>query len=243
MISSRQNPLIKRIKSLSDKKNRDRSGQFVVDGLKSVKEAISCGFKVETLVFTEKGYSLFGKTELPFEIVTDDVFSVISEEKTPQGVLAVCEKKENAIKSPEGNCILLDDVKDPSNVGAIIRTAAATDFTDVYLIGSADPFSSKCVRASMGGIFKVRIYSGKREEILSAIDKPILIADMKGENVFTADLGGEYCLAIGNEGHGVSEEVKKAGSVTVSIPMQNRVESLNAAVSAGILMYALIKKS
>ena len=91
----------------------------------------------------------------------------------------------------------------------------------------------------MGGIFRVKTHFGSLEEILSVIDKPIVVADMGGENVFTADLKGKFCLAIGNEGHGVSQEVKTAGKITVAIPMENGVESLNAAVSAGIIMYAL----
>ena len=104
---------------------------------------------------------------------------------------------------------------------------------------SADPYSPKSVRASMSGVFRVEIISAKREELLKVITKPMLIADMDGQNLFETKIQGDYCLVIGNEGNGVSNLVRKSASLFVSIPMQNGVESLNASVSAGIIMYHL----
>ena len=93
----------------------------------------------------------------------------------------------------------------------------------------------------MGGVFRAKIYTCTKQQALDGIKLPIVVADMKGENVFENTLKGDFCLVIGNEGHGVSQEVKSRASHTVSIPMQNGMESLNASVSAGILMYALKK--
>jgi tRNA G18 (ribose-2'-O)-methylase SpoU len=91
----------------------------------------------------------------------------------------------------------------------------------------------------MSGIFKVKVYTGEREELLDKIDMPIVVADMGGEDAFSASILSPFCLVIGNEGRGVSETLRKKANYTVKIPMQNGMESLNAAVSAGILMYAL----
>lgn len=239
MITSRSNPLIKLVKSLADKSARDENRLFVAEGVKSVREAEASGFGINKLVGTEKGFSLFGETPAEKVLVSDDVYKTISGEVSPQGVLALVYKPDCKILPPTGDCLFLDEVKDPSNVGAIIRTAAAAGINVVYLADSADAFNPKAVRASMGGIYKVALHSGAREEIIPVIDKPFVIADMGGKNVFTREKRGGFCLVIGNEGRGVSERMKSLATETVSIPMQNGMESLNAAVSAGILMYAL----
>jgi tRNA G18 (ribose-2'-O)-methylase SpoU len=167
----------------------------------------------------------------------------VSEEKCPQGVLAVVNKPNKDLVSPNGKCLLLDGVSDPSNVGAILRTAAAAGYNEVYMTDdSADAYSNKAVRASMTGVLRVNVMRAPRERLLEVINVPLWIADMNGESVFTAKPNGDFCLVIGNEGNGVSRQVKDKASFTVSIPMDNGVESLNAAVSAGILMYNLKNK-
>ena len=239
MITSKQNALIKEIRSLSDKKNRDELGQYIVEGIKPVLEALSLGEKVCVIVCTEKGEkSLPNNVERT--LVSDEVFKSISEEKTPQGVLGVFYKPQNRLEKASGSVLLLDGVSDPSNVGAIIRTAAASGYQTIYLTeNSADAYSQKAVRASMSGIFRVRVIRADIEDILSVIDQKIVVADMGGKNVFENKIEGDFCLVIGNEGRGVSQRLKDLAKEIVSIPMLNGVESLNAAVSAGILMYNL----
>ena len=136
-------------------------------------------------------------------------------------------------------CLFLDGVSDPANVGAIIRTAVASNYTEIYAYSSADPYSPKAVRASMSGIFKVKIYTGERKELLDKIDMPIVVADMGGEDVFKFNSPQNFCLVIGNEAHGVSKQVRDIADYCVKIPMEQEMESLNAGISAGILMYAL----
>lgn len=240
MITSKQNPLIKQIRSLSDKKVRDELNVFVVEGVKPVKEAIGLGLNIKQIVCTKKVRSEFEPFNVKIETVDDALFDYVSEEKTPQGALAVVYKPNSPLKAPKGNCILLDGVADPANVGAIIRTAAACGFNDVYMTSEcADAYCQKAVRCSMSGIFRVNVMRASIAELLSVINLPICVADMGGQNVFTAKLNSKVCLVIGNEGRGVSECVRNKADLTVSIPMQNGVESLNAAVSAGILMYAI----
>lgn len=248
MIVSRQNERIKKVRSLENKKFRDESGLFVVEGLKSVADAFTMGERFEKVFVTEKGKTLLGGLvphifeRVEFEILSDDVFKSVSGEVSPQGILATVYKKVYKPTFPCGSCLFLDEVADPSNVGAIIRTAAASGFCELYLAGNtADAFSPKSVRASMGGIFRVKVYVGEREELLKYINVPIVVADMNGENVFSAKFPQRVCLVIGNEARGVSATLRERAEVTLAIPMQNGMESLNASVSAGILMYALKK--
>lgn len=240
MITSKQNSLIKQVRSLLDKKFRDKLNLYVVEGNKIVQEAIDLNLPIEIVLGTEKGLNLIDLKGVKSELVTDEVFSSISVEKSPQGVLCVIKKPSNELTAPNGNCILLDGVADPNNVGAIIRTAAASGYNTIYTTEScADPFSPKATRCSMSGVFRVKIVRATVEEILSVVSLPIYVADMGGENVFTHKRKSDICLVIGNEGHGVSDYLKQRADFTVSIPMENGVESLNASVSAGLLMYNL----
>lgn len=242
MITSKQNSFIKEIRSLSDKKFRDKLNLYTIEGTKIVKEALSLNLPIRAVVGTENGLSCIFTEGIRVERVTEEVFSSISNEKSPQGVIAVIEKPDNNLVSPLSSCLLLDGVADPSNVGAIIRTAAASGYNTVYLTEDcADQFSPKAVRSSMSGVFRVKTVRAKIEELLSVIKLPIYVADMCGENVFDHVPETDFCLVIGNEGRGVSAQMKNRADFTVSIPMENGVESLNAAVSAGLIMYGLKK--
>ena len=241
IILSRQNPLVKELASLKEKKGRRRTGTFLVEGHKMVREAVASGMDVVRLILRE---DYAGETYgLPAVLLGRDAFSAVCDEKTPQGIAAEVVIPERSVQPPQGRCLLLDGLQDPANVGAILRTAVAAGYEDVYLAGCADPFSPKSVRASMSGVFFARIMQGTQEEILSAIaGMPVIAADMDGEDVFSYVAPEKFCLAVGSEGSGLSALVRGRADVTVRIPMDARTESLNAAVSAGILMYALRTK-
>ena len=241
IILSRQNPLVKELASLKEKKGRRRTGTFLVEGHKMVREAVASGMDVVRLILRE---DYAGETYgLPAVLLGQDAFAAVCDEKTPQGIAAEVAIPLRSVQPPQGRCLLLDGLQDPANVGAIIRTAVAAGYEDVYLAGCADPFSPKSVRASMSGVFFARIMQGTQEEILSAIaGMPVIAADMGGEDVFSYAAPEMFCLAVGSEGSGLSALVRSRADVTVRIPMDARTESLNAAVSAGILMYALRTK-
>ncbi len=240
ILTSKNNPFIKETVSLKDKKGRKEYGLFLVEGRKMVTECLRSGMEVEGIIVAE---SYEGEIPLsqPITRVSDDIFRFLSDEKTPQGILCRTRIPVPTLLPPKGKCLFLDGVSDPGNLGAILRTANAAGYKEVYLTTEcADPFSPKCVRASMSGVFFTEIYRAERAEILSVLkDTPILIADMDGENVFSYTPPKRFALVIGNEGNGVSEEVKKSAYHTVKIPMEDTQESLNAAVSAGIIMYIL----
>ncbi len=239
MITSKQNALIKQIRSLKDKKFRDELNFYIVEGIKMTKEAFTSGQQVVSVICTlkkEKEVLSF----CPFaQTVKDEIMDYVSSEVSPQGVIAVVKKPTNELVSPIGYSLLLDGVSDPANVGAIIRTAAASGFNDVYLVDSADAYSPKAVRASMSGIFKVKTHAFSREQILSVINTPIVVADMNGVNAKEFKSKSPLCLVIGNEARGVSNELKNKATYTISLDMDNEMESLNASVSASILMYSI----
>ena len=236
IITSRSNPIVKKFASLSQKKFRRQYGEYLVEGIKPVKECISSGGEVTAVICTPRNESAFGNPV----VVSEDVFRTLSAEQTPQGVIASVKLPAADIRPPKGRCLLLDTLQDPGNVGAIIRTANAAGYEDIYLVDCADPFSPKAVRASMSGIFFVNAMCCTLDEALAALgDTPIVTADMDGEDVFGFQPPSVFCLCIGNEGRGVCSALCERSSYTVSIPMRGTCESLNAAVSAAIAMYAL----
>lgn len=244
ILTSKNNPLIKETASLKEKKGRRELGLFLVEGRKMATECQKSRLEIER-VFLSESYT--GENPFPENLtvrVSDEVFRYLSDEKTPQGILCRVKTPDTTPVLPTGRCLLLDGVSDPGNLGTILRTANASGYEQVYLTPDcADPFSPKTVRASMSGVFFTSVYQGARADLLQILqDTPIVIADMNGESVFTFTPPTKFALVIGNEGNGVSDEVRARASHTVKIPMRETQESLNAGVSAGIIMYILNKE-
>lgn len=238
VIVSKQNPVVKALAALKEKKGRRERGTFLVEGEKMVRECRASDMEI-VLVAVREDYE--GEAEGTI-VLGRDAFAAVSDEKTPQGVIAEVKIPHPAVAPPEKSCLLLDGLADPANVGAVIRTAAAAGYREIYLADCADPYAPKSVRASMSGVFYTKLMRGSREEILRALENvPMIAADMGGEDVFPFVPPEKFCLCIGSEGSGLSDDVKKRADFTVAIPMEGSVESLNAAVSAGILMYFLKK--
>ena len=243
VLTSKNNPLVKETASLKEKKGRKTLGMFLVEGRKMVFECQKSGMEIDLVILSET-YDGESFSDLRTVTVSEDVFRYLSDEKTPQGVLCRVKIPTNELVSPKGKCLLLDGVSDPGNMGAIIRTANAAGYEEIYLTEDCtDPYSPKSVRASMSGIFFTKLYVRSRAEILSALRGiPVVVADMGGVNLFSFAPPPRFALVIGNEGNGVSDEVKNAATHTVRIPMRQTQESLNASVAAGIAMYFLAKE-
>lgn len=243
IITSKNNPLIKETASLKEKKGRKELCAFLVEGHKMSLECLKSPLQIEKIFYTE-AYAKTCEGVFPEDIcvtVSEDVMKFLCDEKTPQGIICRVKIPTASKFAPKGKCLLLDGVADPGNMGAIIRSANAAGFKTLFLTEDCtDPFSPKSVRASMSGLFSVEIVFIQREQTAEIFaDFPIFVADMAGENVFTVTPPKAYALAIGNEGRGLSDTVKKAATKVVSIPMQGGQESLNASVAAGIAMYIL----
>ena len=188
MITSKQNSAVKLVRSFKDKKYRDEENSFLVEGVKSLRAAVESGAVIDRVLCTEKILSQI--TDIPLkgaiiDTVTEDIMDYVSDEVTPQGVVAVVKKPDEKKNPAEiiGDSLFLDGVSDPSNVGAAIRSAAVFGFDSVLIAGGADAYSPKSVRASMGGIFKVKTYTGNRQDLIKKVKTPFIVADMKGENI------------------------------------------------------------
>lgn len=237
LLTSRSNPIVKEIAALKEKKGRREFGAFLVEGEKMVRESLSSPLpRRYTVISEDYAGATFGLDPI---VVSRSVFAHLSDTQTPQGILSVLSVPNPELRAPSGCCLVLDGISDPGNMGTLIRTANAAGYRELYLMDCTDPFSPKSVRASMSGIFFTTLYRGKREQILPLLDLPLISADMSGENVFAFTPPARYALCIGNEANGLSKEVRAASDYTIAIPMDRTAESLNAAVSAGIAMYAL----
>ena len=245
VITSISNEKVKLLRSLSEAKNRKALGLYVAEGANLVKDipASSC---VRMLFVkqskTEDFADLIKKFSVETIVLSDELFDRVSETVTPAGVAAVLEIPKSVELSDiqDDKIIVLDEVRDAGNVGAVLRTAVAAGYKTAVCIGCADPYSSKAVRASMSAIFKIDLCFCDNNAFLSSknlVNYDIMILDMMGENIFSYVPRAKYALVVGNEAHGVNDDIKAVGR-KLSIPMTG-MESLNAAVSAGVAMYLL----
>lgn len=246
MIISKSNEFIKHIKSLSQKKYRDESREFIVEGIKLVKEALEEKINIKKVVICEE---LF-KEKIDFEnieYVDEKVFKYISETETPQGILAVVEQREN--NDEEGDIIFaLDNVQDPGNLGTIIRTLDCAGINSLILSGGcADLYNSKVVRSTMGAIFRVNIIRNQdfKEKLLELKDKgyKIIVTSLDTDkNLYDLNFEERCIIVIGNESKGVGDEVMQIADIKTKIPMLGKTESLNAGVAASIIAYEVVRQ-
>ena len=250
-ISSKENQLIKNFKLLSVKKYREQFGLFAIEGEKVVLELLNnYNARIEYLLIKEGNEAIYQSMidNSKVYIIEEKLFNSLSNTITSQSVIAVCKQKKSNIKDIKvSNLLVLDRIQDPGNLGTIIRSASASGFNDILLIDSVDVYNEKTVRSCSGTIFLNNYYNLSTEEFLNFSKSNgygIIIADMKGENLFDKNLilPEKYALVIGNEGRGVSAEIKKSKEKVITIPMQSGVESLNAGVSASIIMFSFKNK-
>ncbi len=238
--SSKQNSLIKTIASLKDKKGRRDNGLYIAQGVKMVSEAIKFNQEIEYIVMAEGFDASRLDCNAKTITVTNQVFEYLTDEVTPQGVLAVLKIPNTTVKKPSGNAIVLDGIQDPGNLGTIIRTAVASNYSDIYLINTVDPYSPKVVKASMSGIYSVNLYRCDYDNLLESLDGyDLIVSDLDGDNLFDFKPNKPFAIVIGNEGNGVSEELKRRANHVLTIPMSDKIESLNASVAAALMMYNL----
>ena len=155
MITSKSNPTVKRVNSLKEKKYRAEYGEYIVEGIKQIREAVAAGQKIVSIYYSPRYRGELTEHERSVP-VSDEVFGKLSEEVSPQGILAVLEIPENAPEAPQGNALFLDGISDPGNLGTIIRTANGAGYADIYLKNCTDPYAPKCVRSAMSGLLFVR---------------------------------------------------------------------------------------
>jgi len=249
IISSVNNENVKRAASLGEKKYRRYYGTFLVEGYKTVNEVVCGAMELEKL-YVEQGYltkysDLIAKCEPNVILLSKPAFAKISDTVSSQGIIAEVKMRPTLDFRITEPILVLDRISDPGNLGTIIRTAAATGFHDIVLIDCADPYNPKTVRSSSGGIFYTDFYQLSSDELFDECKRTgtkIYITDMAGENIFKmTNIDEKYALVIGNEGGGVSDKLESLSSRTIALPMKSQMESLNAGVSASVIMYMLKK--
>lgn len=248
LITSKSNPKIVQAKKLLQKKYRDEVGLFLVETKKVIQEAISAGISLQSLfVLNDNEVDFLSEIDLQNVSVfhvSNGVFKDISSTVTPDGFVAVSKKNEIVPKYQSGPFLLLDNLQNPDNFGAILRTAVATNFKQIFCINCVDEYNPKVLRASMGNQFKLNISHIAYDDVPKLFANAKLYAmSMEGENLFGIETFSQNIgFVIGNEGNGVSQTLRKYVQHTLSIPMENGIESLNASVSAGVVMYYVYSK-
>jgi TrmH family RNA methyltransferase len=258
VITSIQNSKVKLIRELNEsKKARSESGLYVIEGVRMAEEALSSGVNPQFAFFStnlsERGQkiiqSLVAKN-IVVEEISSDLMNRISDTQTSQGILMAVENRQSTLGNDLNFVLALDQVRDPGNVGTLLRSAAAAGVQAVLLTsGNADVYSPKVLRSGMGAHFKLTISSMNSKEIVAfckITNNPhlkIILADSgKGKICWEEDLTSPLCLVIGGEAAGVDDQFRQISDESVRIPMLENSESYNAAVAGSILMYETFRQ-
>ena len=256
-ITSKDNELIKHIRKLKDKKYRDESNEYVVEGVKLVEEAVKENAKIKQIIVCEdttRTYEI--PTHIMLEIarydcisVSNKIFNIITQVTNPQGIMAIIEKnaQDAQIDYSQDIIVVLDDVQDPGNLGTILRTVDSIGLNQIIVSkGTADAFNSKVVRSTMGAIFRIKII--EVENLVQEIKEmrkhhfKLMVTSLQTKNsIYDIDFNKKI-IVIGNEANGVSKEIQDMADEKAKIPMLGRTESLNASVAAGVVMYEYVRQ-
>lgn len=261
MITSKENQLVKYAKSLAQKKYRDLNHEYIVEGIKMVKEAIENKEKISKIFICEdviqnsiendenlKELLSLKNLQDSIEYVSKPILEIITDTKTPQGIVAIVKEKDFKENIYSNVVYALDDLQDPGNLGTIIRTLDSAGYEDLILSKeTAEPYNPKVVRSTMGAIFRLKIH--RNVELNDELKKlknegyKIVITSLD-TNKFYYDLkfDEKLVIVIGNESKGVSEGIQELADTKVKIPMIGKTESLNAAVACSIIAYEGVRQ-
>ncbi len=251
-IRSKDNKIWKRCEQLTMRKYRDRSGLYLIEGENLLDEAIRNHVRIETVLVREDCQKALPPEAADKAFLLDArLFDKLAQTVTSQGILAVVAKaevrKEDFIGLPGSNFIVLDRLQDPGNIGTILRTADAAGYRLAILMkGTADVYAPKVVRAATGSLFRMPVVSmASAEELVEftrAAGKKLTATCLDAQRCYyDEDLTHDIALVIGNEGSGVAPALIESSELRIKIPMQGNIESLNAAVAAGVLMYEAMR--
>ena len=253
LITSRDNAKVKRLVSLHKRENARREGLVFLEGERLCRDAFESGIKPAEVIITEKNIPWAEKYANGAEVtlLSEDCFKKIASTVNPQGIACIVKQPvlENEIPfRGDGNDIyaVLEDIQDPGNLGTIIRTADAFDFTAVIMSPSTcDPFNEKTLRSSMGSVWHLPLVTCPLDDAFSFFNKNgigSLAMHLKGEDLKEADIKLPAAYLIGNEGRGLTDETSTKCTRLVKIPMPRKAESLNAAAASAITGYVLSSK-
>jgi len=259
IITSKDNPVIKLYQKLSSsKKERLQYGLFVLEGLRITEDALKEDSGITHLILTKRAEEKFGQQLFQADlrdtktiVISNELGNRIASTDTTQGVFAICRIPHMPdvlhLISDGGRFVVLSGLQDPGNVGMIIRTADALGLDGVIMSGSCELFSPKVIRSTMGSVFRMRIAVENDEDVLFAalaensVTASAAVIDKDALPVTECKFEGSQAVFIGNEGNGLSPETAARCSRKIIIPMHGNINSLNAAMAAGILMWELKK--
>jgi TrmH family RNA methyltransferase len=261
LITSRSNPIVKQVRALRQRKERDASGLFLVEGLHHVGEAVEAGWDVERLVYapdlltSDFGLRLLDEQSrrgVHLAALTGELFAALADKDNPQGLLALVHQRHLTLEhlTPDRSFLAAACVspQDPGNVGTILRTLEAVGADGLFLLeGGVDPYHPSCIRASMGTIFWLPLVQTSFDDFVSWLRTRGV--QLVGSSAHAAQHYRTFersdrptILLLGSEQKGLSQEQLAACEVCLSLPMRGRASSLNLAVSAGVLLYQMIAK-
>ena len=252
MITSSQNTKIKLIRALlSRAKERRQENAFVAEGVRLLEEAETRDWRFRFVLYSDS-LSERGKSQVErlrargveVETISDGLMKSLSETETPQGILAVIELSPFPIPTSPDFILIPDQIRDPGNLGTLLRTAAATGVQAVLIPPeTTDAFAPKVVRSGMGAQFRLPIHTVSWEEIREKTKGlQLYLADMDGASCWEADLRQPLSLIVGGEAQGASDEARRSAMQKISIPMSGDIESLNAGVAGSVLMFEVVRQ-
>ncbi len=257
IISSKENQFIKHIKKLKDKKYRDINNEYLIEGIKLIKEAIQEKAKIKQIVICDECEKIEAiSKDFMYEIakheciyVTKKLFETLTNVVEPQGILAIIGKSDpkQEINYNEDIIVALDDIQDPGNLGTILRTVDSIGLTQIIISkGTADVFNPKVIRSSMGAIFRVKVIESEDlKQTLLEIKKhkfELLVTSLQTKKSVYDIKYKKKIIVIGNEANGVSKEIQELSDYKIKIPMLGKTESLNASVATGIILYEYVRQ-
>ncbi len=243
-ITSVNNELVKDTAKLMQRKYRDESGLFLLEGDKCIEEALESGLKIER-IFKLEGYEKF-----PEGIeTTEAVLSKISSTSTPPKAVAVAQKQSREWSVDYRRVVLLEDIKDAGNLGTILRTSAAFGIDAVILYGdTVDLYNPKCVRSSVGNLWKIPVFNlnsiSKLQELFGDYERVATLPKSE-KSVWLSEYEApeRFVVMFGTESSGLSEELKNFATKNLTIEMDSKVESLNLSISTGVILYKLFTQN
>ncbi len=253
-ITSKQNQLIKDTKRLiASSRERAQAGLFVLEGARLCLDVLNSVYTLHTLLLTDRAYEKLGvraealvKAAERAYLISDEVAEKLSDTENSQGVFAVCETKNEETVVRGEKVLALDNVQDPANLGAVIRTAEALGINTLLVYRGCDVFHPKALRASMGGVLRVNLVTTDNltETLLTLKPQYRLYATVPDEaavSISEVDFAHPSVCVIGNEANGVEQAVLDVCDARITIPMRGRAESLNASVASAITMWEMLR--
>ena len=257
VITSKDNEIVKNIRKLKEKKYRDLNNEYIIEGIKLIKEAITENVKIKKVIICEECLKEGNiDQKLLYEIakydciyVNKSVFSLMTDVQNPQGILAVIQKEssEENIDYKEDIIIILDGIQDPGNLGTILRTVDSVGLKQIIVSKTtADIYNPKVVRSTMGAIFRVKVIEA--DDLINTIKTikkhkfEIIATSLETSKTIYEINYKKKAIIIGNEANGVSKELLEMADEKIKIPMLGKTESLNASVATGIILYEYVRE-